>query len=151
MAKATPKKRPRNIPDDQFKAMSGSQRAEAMRMAGIKRGERKASGIAGRSLHADKAKSRASEAKGVKEKGAKYVARFNDPDQIMREGKREIERYNRRLLTSRMEKGKPVLQAGGEQRMKDLRSILQQVLDEATSKNAKNAARKALRIAKRLG
>ncbi len=140
----------RNVPDDQFRKMSGFERAEAVRQAGIKRGSRKAGKIAGRTFYADSAESRKSEAKGVRSKGSKYVSKFNDPNAIMREGKKEIESFNRRALTSRMEKGKPVLVAGGEARMKDLRALLTQVVKEANDKNAKNAARKALRLAKRI-
>jgi hypothetical protein len=150
MAKPKPRKRKRNIPDEVFKKMSGFERAEAQRQAGIKRGERKAGRIAGRSFYADAAKSRQGEAKGLRSKGSKYVARFNDPINVLREGGKEIESFNRRRLTSRMEKGKPVLIAGGEERMKTLRSLIQDVIKQADSKAAKNAARKALRAAKRL-
>ena len=150
MAKPKPRGRKRNIPDETFAKMSGFERAEGMRQAGIKRGQRKASGIAGRSFYADAAKSRQGEAKGLRTKGSKYVAKFNDPKQIMREGKKEIESFNRRRLTEPTVKGKPVLIAGGEQRMSSLRRLLEQTLKEFEVKNARDIARKAARAAKKL-
>jgi len=149
MAKPKSRGRKRNIPDETFKKMSGFERAEGMRQAGIKRGERKAGKIAGRSFYADAAKSRQGEAKGLRTKGSKYVARFNDPKEIMKEGKREIESFNRRRLTERTVKGKGVLIQGGEQRMTDLRKLLEQTLKEFNVRNAQKIARKAARVAKR--
>lgn len=149
MAKPKPRGRKRNIPDETFKKMNPFERAEGMRQAGIKRGQRKAGRIAGRSFYADAAKSRQGEAAGLRTKGSKYVARFNDPKEIMKEGKREIESFNRRRLTERTVKGKPVLIKGGEQRMTDLRKLLEQTLKEFNVRNAQKIARKAARVAKR--
>lgn len=150
MAKPKPKGRKRNIPDETFKKMTGFERAEGMRQAGIKRGARRASKAVGRSFYADAAKSRASEAKGVKSNTGQYVSKFNDPKFIMQEGKREIESFNRRRMTERTKDGKKVLIPGGEQRMSELRKLLKQTLDEFNIKNSRDIARKAARAAKKL-
>lgn len=149
MAKPKPKGRKRNIPDDQFKKMSPFERAEGMRQAGIKRGTRRAGRGAGRILHAERVPSRASEAKGVREGVGGYVRKFNDPEFIMREGKKEIESHNRRALTKYQAKGKKVLIEGGDARMKDLRKLLQETLDDFIAKQGRKVSTAARVAAKR--
>ena len=148
MAKPKPKGRKRTIPDDQFKKMSPFERAEGMRQAGIKRGTRRMGRGVGRIIHAEKVPSRASEAKGVREGVGGYAKKLNDPEFIMREGKKEIESFNRKALTKYQAKGKKVLIEGGDARMKDLRALLQETLDDYIAKAAGKAKSKAKLAAK---
>lgn len=148
MAKPKPKGRKRNIPDDQFKKMSPFERAEGMRQAGIKRGTRRMSRGVGRIMHAEKVPSRASEAKGTRAGVGGYAQKLHDPEFIMREGKREIESHNRKLLTKYQAKGKKVLIEGGDARMQDLRKLLQETLDDYIAKTASRAKSKAKLAAK---
>lgn len=145
-----PQGKKRNIPFDEFKNMSGSQRAEGIRQAGIKRGARKVSRGVGRSFHAEKVSGRASEGRGVLEKTGKYAQKFNDPHHIAKEGAKEIISFNKKLLKEKTVKGKAQLIPGGAEKMTELRQLLEQTLKAMKSKPSMAARVAAKRAAKGL-
>jgi len=143
-------RKPRTIPDEIIKGMTPAERQAAMRAVGAKRGYITMSRGANRLYEARKVESRAKEARGVKKNMTKKAQSLGTDEGLMREGKRGIERFNEKRLTERVVKGKRVLSQGGDQRMKDLRRLLQEALDMANESNLRKAASKAARLAKKL-
>jgi len=144
------RRKPRTIPDEIIKGMTPAERQAAMRAVGAKRGYVTMSRGANRLYEARKVKARASEARGVKENMTTKARKLGTDEGLMREGKRGIEKFNEKRLTEKTIKGKRILSQGGEQRMKDLRRLLQEALDMANESSARKAARAAARLAKKL-
>jgi hypothetical protein len=137
-------KRPSTISKDDWDRMGLSQKIRALDSEGIKAGAKRMSGIAGRSIHAEKSGKRASEFKGVMEKGGKFAKSLNDPKVRAELGGRSIMDYNKKQLsTGRRVGGKMVLQAGAEAKLSDLRRTIAEAMEYLGKDLVKKAARKA--------
>ena len=140
-------KRPRGISKDDWDRMGMSQKIRALDSEGIKEGGKRMSSVAGRSLYAEADPRRASEFKGVMDKGGKFAKSLNDPKVRAQLGGRAIIKFNKKQLQagSRI-KGKPKMVEGADAQLSDLRRTVQEAVQAAFKKAAKQTVRAAKRL-----
>jgi hypothetical protein len=127
--------------------MSITQKVRALESEGIKSGANRMSRIAGRSIHAEKTSSRQGEASRVFARGRTTAERLGTKQGRAAEGGRAIYDFNKKQMSAgRRKGGKPVLMAGAEEKLSDLRRTIKEALDFLD----KDLARKAARVAKKL-
>lgn len=140
-------RRPRTIPKKDWDNMTITQKVRALDAEGIKAGANQMSKIAGRSMYAERAKSRQGEASRVFARGRTTAERLATPKGRAEAGGKAIIKYNQKQYSAGWRKGgKPVYKAGGEDAIRDLRRTIKEALDFLDADLVKKAARKAKRL-----